>query len=51
MGTDALLRNDYWNEVLISNPTISAIYTKNLEKLPKEYLKMAQEQNIPIVIL
>lgn len=51
MGKDALLRNDYWNEVLISNPTISAIYTKNLDKLPKEYLQMAQEQDIPIVIL
>lgn len=50
-GQDALLRNNSWNEVLVSNPETGAIYTKNLAELPEEYLKMAQEQGLPIVVL
>ena len=52
-GTNsALLRNDkWWNEVLVSNPEITAIYTKDLSNLPDEYLKKAQEENLPIVVL
>ena len=48
----ALLRNNHWNEVLVSNPTITAIYTKkDVSSIPKEYLKKAQEENLPIVVL
>ena len=50
-GKEALMRNDYWNEVLVSNPIISAIYTKNINKLPAEYLEKAQNEGIPIVII
>ena len=52
-GTNsALLRNDkWWNEVLVSNPEITAIYTKDLSNLPDEYLKKAHEENLPIVVL
>ena len=50
-GKEALMRNDYWNEVLVSNPVISAIYTKNINMLPVEYLEKAQNEGIPIVII
>ena len=50
-NSDALMRTNYWNEVLVSNPTITAIYTKDIKNLPDEYLKKAQEENLPIVIL
>ena len=50
-GKEALMRNDYWNEVLVSNPKISAIYTKNIDKLPIEYLEKAQKEGIPIVVI
>ena len=50
-GKEALMRNDYWNEVLVSNPIISAIYTKNLNNLPVEYLEKAQKEGIPIVVI
>ena len=50
-GKQALLRNDYWNEVLVGNPEIEAIYTKNLKSLPEEYLQLAQEKGIKIILL
>ncbi|MCR5265456.1 MAG: hypothetical protein K6E29_02550 [Cyanobacteria bacterium RUI128] len=39
------------NEVVISNPTISAIFTFDIDKLPVEYLQKAQTENLPIVII
>ncbi len=50
-GKEALMRNDYWNEVLVSNPIISAIYTKDINNLPAEYLEKAQKEGIPIVVI
>ena len=50
-NSTGLLRKDSWNELLVSNPEMIAIYTKNIEELPKEYLQLAEENNIPIVIL
>ena len=50
-GKQALLRNDYWNEVLVGNPEIEAIYTKDLKSLPEEYLQLAQEKGIKIILL
>lgn len=50
-GKQALMRKDYWNEVLVGNPTISAIYTKDITKLSKEYLEKAHNEVIPIVII
>ena len=46
-----LLRNDYWNEILVSNPQVTAYYTKDFNNLPDEYLELAEKNNIPIVIL
>ena len=48
---DALLRGDGWNEVLVSNPEVKAIYTKDLDNIPEEYLKKAQEEDLPIIVL
>lgn len=50
-GLDGLLNASHWNEVLVSNPNIIAIYTKDIDKIPEEYLKKAQEENLPIVII
>lgn len=46
-----LLNNVHHNEVLVSNPRISAIYTDDLERIPEEYLQKAQEENLPIVVI
>jgi len=46
-----LLNNVHHNEVLVSNPRISAIYTDSLENIPEEYLQKAQEENLPIVVI
>ena len=48
--SDALLRSDKWNEVLVSNPKISAIFTRDLDNIPEEYLKKAQEEGLPIIV-
>ncbi len=48
---NALLRNDSWNEVLVSNVSPCAIFTKDLNHIPEEYLQQAQKENLPIVIL
>lgn len=46
----SLLRSNWHNEALVSNPKITGIFTDNIEKLPEEYLVKAQEENLPIVI-
>ena len=47
-----LMRQGTWhNEILVSNPKITAIFTDNIEDLPVEYLQKAQEENLPIVIV
>ena len=46
-----LLNSSTHNEVLVSNPKISAIFTDNIDNLPEEYLIKAQEENLPIVII
>ena len=46
-----LLNSATHNEVLVSNPKISAIFTDNIDNLPEEYLIKAQEENLPIVII
>ena len=51
-STNALLRNDnWWNEVLVSEFDVCAIYANDLDLLPEEYLIKAQEENLPIVII
>ncbi len=50
-GKEALMRSDYWNEVLVGNPEIEAIYTKDLSTLPEEYLELAQTKGLKIVLL
>ena len=39
------------NEVLVSNPKITALYTDDINTIPEEYLRKAMEENIPIVII
>lgn len=46
-----LLYGPHHNEVLVSNPKISALYTDDINNIPEEYLKKAQEENLPIVII
>ena len=47
----SLLRSGWHNEVLISNPEISAIFTDDISSIPEEYLIKAQEENLPIVVI
>lgn len=46
-----LLNSFHHNEVIVSNPNISAIFTDALHNIPEEYLIKAQEENLPIVII
>ena len=47
-----LMRQGNWhNEILVSNPKITAIFTDNIDNLPVEYLQKAQEENLPIVLV
>lgn len=39
-----------YNEFLVSNPSIQGIFVNNIETCPEEYLKFAQDENLPIVI-
>lgn len=48
--SDDLLNRQNHNEALVSSPQISAIFTNNIDNLPEEYLIMAEEQNLPIVV-
>ena len=49
---NAILRDDYyWNEFLISEASISDIYTTNLDLIPEEYLKIASDPNNDYVIV
>ena len=41
----------WWNEFLVNNPKIAAIFTNDIDKLPEEYLIKAQEENLPIVVI
>ena len=50
-GEASLLRSNWHNEVLVSNPKISAIFTDDLDNIPEEYLIKAQEENLPIVVI
>lgn len=54
-GYDGILANKpvngiHHNEVLVSNPKISAIATDDLGSLPAEYLEKAQNEGLPIVV-
>ena len=45
-----ILVNQYHNEILVSNPEISGIFTIDLKNIPEEYLKKAQEEDLPIIV-
>ena len=47
---NSILVDSYHNEVLVSNPQITAIFTTDIDKIPEEYLIKAQEENLPIII-
>lgn len=46
----SILVDSYHNEVLVSNPKITAIFTSDIENIPEEYLLKAQKEDLPIVI-
>ncbi len=46
-----IMRSSHHNEVLVTNPKIKGIFTKDIKELPEDLLKYAQENNIPIVII
>ena len=48
--SNELLNQQNHNEALVSSPQISAIFTNNIDELPEEYLVMAEEQNLPVVV-
>lgn len=50
-GEASLMRSRWHNEILVSNPKISAIYTDDIDRLPEDYLIKAQNENLPIVII
>jgi len=51
LGNEALMSNNGWNEVIVSNPVAVAFYTtKNIENAPTEMLRISEEEGIPIVI-
>lgn len=45
-----LVNHEYHNEILVSNPEISGIFTIDLKNIPEEYLKKAQEEDLPIIV-
>ena len=47
---NSILVNSYHNEVLVSNPKITAIFTSDIDKIPEEYLIKAQEEDLPIIV-
>ncbi len=51
MAGDNLLNSEHHNEVVVSNPTITGIFTSDISELPVEYLKKAQEEGLPIVVI
>ena len=48
---NALLTNTHHNEILVTNPKIKGIFTKDINALPEDLIKYAHENNIPIVII
>ncbi len=48
---DNILNSKRWSEYLVSNPKIQAIFTKDVEELPDEFLQYAQKNNLPVVVL
>ena len=47
---NSILVDSYHNEVLVSNPKITAIFTSDIDKIPEEYLIKAQEEDLPIIV-
>ena len=45
-----ILVNQQHNEILVSNPEISGLFTIDLDNIPEEYLKKAQEEGLPIIV-
>jgi len=50
-GEASLLRSNWHNEALVSNPKITAIFTIDIDEIPVEYLRKAKQENIPIVVI
>lgn len=45
-----IMFSKHHNEVLVSNPKITGIFTDDINNIPEEYLIKAQEENLPIVV-
>ena len=53
-GDDGLMRTEYHNEVLASNLTLQGLYVtdeKHLMELTDDYLRKAETDNLPVVII
>ena len=48
---NSLMRSTHHNEILVTNPKVKGIFTKDINALPEDLIKYAQENNIPIVIV
>lgn len=46
----SILVDSYHNELLVSNPKITAIFTSDIDNIPEEYLIKAQEEDLPIIV-
>lgn len=46
----SILVDSYHNELLVSNPKITASFTSDIDKIPEEYLIKAQEEDLPIIV-
>lgn len=50
VADNSILVDSYHNEVLVSNPKITAIFTSDINNIPEEYLIKAQEEDLPIIV-
>lgn len=47
---NSILVDSYHNEVLVSNPKITAIFTSDINNISEEYLIKAQKEDLPIIV-
>ena len=48
-NTDALMRKDFWNEVLVNEMTVVGEYTVAIDKMPEEYLIKSETEGTYII--
>ena len=48
-NTDALMRKDFWNEVLVNEMTVVGEYTIAIDQMPEEYLIKSETEGSYII--